>query len=83
MRPYEEQRQSMISTVASLNCEKGLSDLDAAGEVDEFIAAIRADERMRIRSKAHSLMVGADGKVQVWTVNDDDLRVPNTALDTP
>ena len=45
--------------------------------------AARADERTQIRSKARPLMVGADGKVQVWTVNDDDLRVPDATLDTP
>lgn len=81
MKSYEELRQSMISNVASLNFEMGLSDLNAEEEVDEFITAIRMDERAKIRDRAHPLMVGLNGEVEVWTVNSDALCVPDITLD--
>ena len=62
MKTYEELRKDMISTVDSLNLEMGLSNLNAEEEVDEFIAAVRADERKR-------LYVKEDGAIDIVAVS--------------
>lgn len=79
MKSVEQVVASILARISGTT-----SEYDAlATDLYHLEVAARADERMQIRSKAHPLMVGADGKVQVWTVNDDDLRVPDATLDTP